>query len=478
MGKSENPPRYVDACEVTVRVPTCDWPGRDPEALLGLAVSRMREALPPRARVRASKLRRIDVWKRAGVSKQQLACLRQVEATSALDGVNRKTVASVERRGWVVVSGESAELTDAGRGICYTATLWGIDCEPSEAPEAQTRPVYTGVPGHARIVADTTSMPREEWLAWRKYEPGGERGGVGGSDAAYIVYPDDTPKWSSPFQVWTAILDGHDVPHEDDDGDGTLDAASIGQALEGTVASMVGAQLGWAVEELHAILAHPDYPRVRANIDRILVRGTTRVGLEVKAVGGFHDDALRALASDPGDPWRGEVLGTSVFVWWVQCQAYMAVTGTREWVLGVLSGGQYGMRLHVLPIPRCDATCATLVETMDAFWRAHVETGVAPPVDWRDVKLVSSAYEMPGSATNVDASEEDAELVGEWLAAKANAEASERQRRDLEAAIKQRLAEVGGTRLICADGKVTWKGVVSGGMDRGLGWFPKKKKEG
>lgn len=94
----------------------------------------------------------------------------------------------------------------------------------------------------------------KEWLAIR-------RRGIGGSDAAAIVGLD---RYRSPFAVYADKL-GLTPEREDNE------AMRQGRDLEDYVAQRFTETTGKKVRRCNDTLQHPKYPRLLANIDRLIV---------------------------------------------------------------------------------------------------------------------------------------------------------------------------------------------------------------
>jgi putative phage-type endonuclease len=121
---------------------------------------------------------------------------------------------------------------------------------------------------------NTAAMSREDWLRER-------RRGIGGSEAAAIL---GLSPWATPLDVYLdKIGEGEDVEE--------TEAMYFGTILEGVVADEFSRRTGLKVRRRNALLTHPDYPWMIANIDRMVVGGGL---LECKTCNAFN-------------PWNGVV---------------------------------------------------------------------------------------------------------------------------------------------------------------------------
>jgi len=194
-------------------------------------------------------------------------------------------------------------------------------------------------------LARTLDMPRDEWLELR-------RQGIGGSDAAAIVGLD---RYRSPFDVYADKLGlKPEIPDNE--------AMRQGRDLEQYVAERFMEATGKKVRRRNAMLQHPEYPFMIADIDRWVVGESA--GLECKTTSVLN----RAKFS------QGEFPPS----YYVQCMHYMAVTGAERWYLAVLV---LNKAFHVFTIERDEAEIAALVQAEKHFWEEHVLKQIPPAPD-------------------------------------------------------------------------------------------------
>ena len=190
----------------------------------------------------------------------------------------------------------------------------------------------------------TKGMSREEWLEKR-------RDGIGGSDAAAIM---GKSQWASPLSVYLdKIGAAPDKPE--------TEAMKQGTAFEEAVAQRFTEETGIKVKRCHKMFSHPEYPWMRANIDRQLVGWDGFCGLECKTTSVYNKTDFAGSEIPPTYYW--------------QCMHYMAVTGAQQWYLAVMVLSQ---SFHVFRIPRDDNAIAALIEREKAFWEQHVEKRIPP----------------------------------------------------------------------------------------------------
>lgn len=194
-------------------------------------------------------------------------------------------------------------------------------------------------------LAKTLDMPREQWLELRKK-------GIGGSDAAAIVGLD---RYRSPFDVYADKLG---LKQEQPDNE----AMRQGRDLEEYVASRFCEYTGKKVRRRNAMLQHPEYPFMLADIDRWIVG--ENAGLECKTTSVLN----KAKFSQGEFPPR----------YYVQCMHYMAVTGAERWYLAVLV---LNKSFHVFTIERDENEIQALFQAEKQFWEEHVLKQIPPVPD-------------------------------------------------------------------------------------------------
>ena len=185
----------------------------------------------------------------------------------------------------------------------------------------------------------TTSLDRDQWLKVRK-------GGIGSSDAATAV---GLNPYKSQLQLWMEKT-GRDggLPLVDPNDDQS--PMYWGTLLEPIVAAHYSRRTGHRVRRVNAVLQHPQYPWMLANIDREVVGAPDVQILECKTA-GIHGARL----------WRE---GVPEYVQ-LQVMHQLAVTGKQAADVAVLIGGQ---ELQVFRIERDDTLIAQLITLEQQFW--------------------------------------------------------------------------------------------------------------
>ena len=197
----------------------------------------------------------------------------------------------------------------------------------------------------AQVLAKTLDITRKEWLELR-------RQGLGGSDAAAIIGLD---RYRSAFDVYAEKIG---LKSEEPDNE----AMRQGRDLEQYVAERFMEATGKKVRRRNAMLQHPEYPFMTANIDRWVVG--ENAGFEAKTTSVLNRAKFAQGEFPPN--------------YYVQCVHYMAVTGAERWYLAVLV---LNNAFHVFTIERDDAEIQALIEAEKDFWENHVLKQIPPAPD-------------------------------------------------------------------------------------------------
>ncbi|MGY1530848.1 YqaJ viral recombinase family nuclease [Luteimonas sp. A649] len=225
-------------------------------------------------------------------------------------------------------------------------------------------------------LVDTRSLEREQWLEVRKQ-------GIGSSDAAAAV---GLCPYKSQLELWmdkTGRTGRGEEP-------GQSDPMYWGTLLEPFVAAAYTERTERKVRRVNAVLQHPTYSFMLANIDREVVGVPDVQILECKTAGEFGSRL-----------WRD---GVPEYVQ-LQVQHQLAVTGKQAADVAVLLCGQ---RLEVHRIERDEEVISRLIVLEARFWE-HVTQDTQPPADGSEsaARALRSLY--TGNDTCIDFSE-DAEL--------------------------------------------------------------------
>lgn len=183
------------------------------------------------------------------------------------------------------------------------------------------------------------------------------RAGIGGSDAPAII---GVSPWRSPLDVYLDKIGEAEEVEESP-------AMRWGTALEPLVRQAYADATGETVR-VPALLVHPRHPWMIGHLDGLTDSGRV---LECKTA---------RTAEGWGEPGTDEIPDAYL----IQVQHYLTVTALSVADVAVLIGGS-DFRLY--EIPADGELQSALMDQEAAFWREHVEAGLAPdPRSLADVK--------------------------------------------------------------------------------------------
>ena len=200
----------------------------------------------------------------------------------------------------------------------------------------------------------TNNLTREAWLNVRK-------NGIGSSDAAAAV---GLNPYKSQLELWMEKTGRDaDLPKPDPDDDSS--PMYWGTLLEAFVATHYTKKTGNKIRRVNAVLQHPEYSWMLANLDRE-VTGRAEVQILECKTAGMNGARL----------WKE---GVPEYVQ-LQVMHQLAVTGKAAADVAVLVCGN---EFRTYRIERDEAMIARLIELEAQFWQ-YVETDTAPPADGSD----------------------------------------------------------------------------------------------
>ena len=273
-------------------------------------------------------------------------------------------------------------------------------------------------------MVDTRSLPRQQWLEVRKK-------GTGSSDAAAAV---GLCPYKSQLELWMEKT-GRTVRQEEPGQDSPM---YWGTLLEPYVATAYTERTGNRVRRLNAVLQHPTYSYMLANIDREVVGRQDVQILECKTAGEFGSRL-----------WRD---GVPEYVQ-LQVQHQLAVTGKQAADVAVLLCGQ---KLELHRIERDEDLIGRLIVLEARFWE-YVAQDVPPSADGSEsaAKALRSLY--PGTDTTIDLTE-DRQLCGDFQSLVALRDEIAEKDKQAER-LRQRLQEAMGdaSRALFLGGEITFR---------------------
>lgn len=268
----------------------------------------------------------------------------------------------------------------------------------------------------------TKGMTRAEWLEAR-------RQGIGGSDASAIM---EQNPWSSPLMVY---MDKRGIAPDKEE----TEAMRQGTDCEEVVAKRFERETGLKVKRCNKLFSHPDYPWMKANIDRQLVGTDGFVGLEAKTTSPFAKTDFEGGNIPPNYFW--------------QCQHYMAVTDAQEWYLAVMV---FSTSFHIFRIVRDENAITQLIEAERIFWHDHVLAGEPPypsgingEADAIEGMYATARYDK---AANIDDMRQELERLALY---EKDAKLLKEKMEAIKNALKLRMGMC--TNAACGRWTVTWK---------------------
>ena len=274
-------------------------------------------------------------------------------------------------------------------------------------------------------LVDTKKLDRSQWLEVR-------RGGIGSSDAAAAV---GLCPYKSQLELWmekTGRTPTETAPP------GMDDPRYWGTLLEPYVAVAYSQKTDRKVRRCNAVLQHPTFPFMLANIDREVVGDPEVRILECKTAGEFGSRL-----------WKD---GVPEYIQ-LQVQHQLAVTGHAAADVAVLLCGQ---ALEIHRIQRDEDVIARLTLLECRFWE-YVTSDTPPPADGSESSGRALRQLFSGNDTSRDFTD-DAGLCATFDALaglKAELDAREQEAERLKQAIQQAMGDA--SKAVFANGVVTFR---------------------
>jgi putative phage-type endonuclease len=287
--------------------------------------------------------------------------------------------------------------------------------------------VRTETPRPALRLVNTRKLARTDWLAVRKT-------GIGGSDAAAAV---GLSPYKSPLELWLEKT-GRDEHLLRPDPADTSHPVYWGTVLEPIVAGAYALHTGRKLRRVHAVLQHPQYPFMLANLDREIVGSSDVQILECKTAGEFG-----------ARHWRD---GVPEYVQ-LQVQHQLAVTGKPVADVAVLVCGQ---TLEIHRIPRDEELIARLIVLETRFWDSVVND-IPPPADGSESADRALRCLYPGNGSVVDWSDDSrmSSLFSDLVSIRARIKEQEAEAERLRQTLAQAMGDVG--EALFETGRISFK---------------------
>lgn len=282
---------------------------------------------------------------------------------------------------------------------------------------------------NANVLIKTAELDHEQWLRSRRF-------GIGGSDVGAIC---GLNRWKSPMAVW---VDKTSDTVEDSD---PSEAAYWGTKQEELVAQEFSLRTGKKVQRRNAILQHPEYSWMLANLDRVVV-GEKAI-LECKTASEY-------MKSE----WKDDEVPESYIL---QCQHYLAVTDYDKAYIAVLVGGN---KFIWKEIGRDEEIINYLIRFEKEFWNL-VETKTPPIMDGSQAstEVLNKMYPNSVLGNEIALPGEAVELIKKRDEVKTLIKDLETQQNEIENKLKAMLQdnETGWVDDIV----VNWKSIIANKFD-------------
>lgn len=220
-----------------------------------------------------------------------------------------------------------------------------------------------------------------------------------------------------------------------------------GTLLEPYVAVAYSQQTGRKVRKVNAVLQHPTFPYMLANIDREIVGSPDVQILECKTAGEWGSKR-----------WRD---GVPEYVQ-LQVQHQLAVTNQQAADVAVLLCGQ---RLEIHRIERDEEVIARLMVLESRFWQ-YVTTDTEPPADGSESAGKALRQLYPGGGNTLDFCENRdlSDTFAELVALKDELEVRGKHAEQLKQTLQQAMGDA--ACAVFATGEVSFKRAQDGtGLD-------------
>lgn len=279
-------------------------------------------------------------------------------------------------------------------------------------------------------LVDTRTLDRQQWLSVRQ-------GGIGSSDAAAAV---GLCPYKSQLELW---MEKTGRTPTEGATPGMDDPRYWGTLLEPYVAVAYSQQTDRKVRKVNAVLQHPTFPYMLANIDREVVGCPDVQILECKTTGEWGSKL-----------WRD---GVPEYVQ-LQVQHQLAVTNQRAADVAVLLCGQ---RLEIHRIERDEEVIARLMVLEARFWQ-YVTTDTEPPADGSESAGKALRQLYPGGGNTLDFCEnrELSDRFAELVALKDELEVRGKHAEQLKQTLQQAMGDA--ARAVFATGEVSFKRAQDG----------------
>lgn len=283
---------------------------------------------------------------------------------------------------------------------------------------------------NANILVETENLSREEWLRYRKR-------GIGGSDVAAIL---GISKWNSAISLWLDKTNQANEPVEENE------AMQWGTIMEPIIRNHFAEVTGKTVVEVKAMLQHPEYPFMLADVD----------GLTTDDEGNPAILEIKTASEYKRSEWENDIPS----YYQTQVQHYLCVTGVQKAYVAVLIGGN---SFKVFEVDADKEIQSMLIAVEKDFWN-KVQNMVRPEMDGSDAakNLLDSLYHG-GIEEQIVMPDEAIEYVDAYVQACAEEDNAKAKKQDAANHIKEIMGDY--DKATCLGHSISWKPVSSERLD-------------
>lgn len=283
---------------------------------------------------------------------------------------------------------------------------------------------------NANVLVSTEGLSHEEWLQYRKK-------GIGGSDVSAIL---GINKWTSAIELWLDKTNQKNDPVE------VNEAMQWGTILEPVIRDHFATVAGKTVMEVKAMLQHPDYPFMLADVDGVTTddNGNPAI-LEIKTASEYKRDE-----------WSD---GVPTY-YQTQVQHYLCVTGVSKAYVVVLIGGN---SFRIYEVDADSQIQQMLIAVEKNFWD-KVQNMVRPDMDGSDAAkdLLDQIY-RGGVEEEIILPEEAVEWVDAYIEASAEEDNAKAKKQEASNHLKEIMGDY--DKASCMGHSISWKPVTSERLD-------------
>lgn len=283
---------------------------------------------------------------------------------------------------------------------------------------------------NANILVETEGLSREEWLRYRKC-------GIGGSDVAAIL---GISKWNSAISLWLDKTNQTNELVEENE------AMQWGTIMEPIIRNHFAEVTGKTVVEVKAMLQHPEYPFMLADVD----------GLTEDDAGNPAILEIKTASEYKRAEWENDIPS----YYQTQVQHYLCVTGVQKAYVAVLIGGN---SFKVYEVDADAEIQSMLIAVEKDFWN-KVQNMIRPEMDGSDAakNLLDSLYHG-GISEEIVMPDEAIEHVDAYIEACAEEDNAKAKKQEASNHIKEIMGDY--DKAICLGHSISWKPVSSERLD-------------